>query len=299
MVFDHSFNPRINLTVIGASKCGTTYFHDVLGQHPKVCMSSVKEPYLFMPESASASISQPAALFKHCRDALYFGESSPGYSETNVVPDVPKRLYRYNPHMKLVYLVREPFARLKSVFRQGMSTGHWANPELYGVYGRQMPVKFLDAIFEYPPLLDATRYWTHLQAFRKYFPDSSIKVILFEDLVQDPSASLSDVHKFLGLDVMIDISLHTARKNSGEAKKRYNPLWRELRSAIPSGVRSLLPRPARTLARKGLQRLSGSPVPDMHLCVKERERIKKELLPEILGIYNYLGINDDPWKFLD
>lgn len=39
--------PRPNLFVIGASRCGTTFIHDVLGQHPEIFMSPIKEPSYF------------------------------------------------------------------------------------------------------------------------------------------------------------------------------------------------------------------------------------------------------------
>jgi len=143
-------NSLVNLFLIGASKCGSTFVHDILGQHPNIQMSFVKEPCVFYDKDYKSKISIYLKIFPDCEYVLYKGESSPIYSETTVCPEIPKRIHSYNSEAKILYLVRSPYSRLKSVWRQTVSTGHWAERKYYDIL---MPSDFEKAVFEYPPFL--------------------------------------------------------------------------------------------------------------------------------------------------
>jgi len=49
---------------------------------------------------------------------------SPIYSETKLMPEIPKRIYDYNPNAKIIYIVKNPIERLKSVWRQTLFNEH-------------------------------------------------------------------------------------------------------------------------------------------------------------------------------
>ena len=185
-----------NIFLIGAPKCGTTFLHDLLKQHKEICMCHIKEPLFFNDDAYFEKMEWYQSLFRHCKNERYIGESSPVYSLTTYFPDIPNRIYKFNPDSKIIYLIREPFSRLKSVYKQTMSTGHWEHTKLFD---KKMPINFQDAIFEYPSYIEATRYWTNLNNYRKYFPDSSIKVVFFEDLVANPVIVIESIFQFLQL----------------------------------------------------------------------------------------------------
>jgi hypothetical protein len=48
-------------------------------------------------------------------------------------------------------------------------------------------------------LLEKGFYAKHLKEFKKYFAQSQIKIIFFEDFIKDTTAVLEDVYKFLGV----------------------------------------------------------------------------------------------------
>ena len=120
-------NIKINLFLIGASKCGTTYLYNILKSHPKICMSNIKEPQFFFDIKYEKELEKLNFLYPHYNFQNYIGDASPIYSETIQFPEIPKRLFDYNNDAKIIYIVREPFARLKSTFIQAYSTGHWIN----------------------------------------------------------------------------------------------------------------------------------------------------------------------------
>jgi len=290
---------KINLFVIGASKCGTTFLHDVLNMHPNICMSEVKEPYIFFGDNYQIKLDGCEDLFSSCKSEVYRGESSPVYSETIQFPDIPRRIFEYNPDARVIYLIREPFSRLQSVYKQTLSTGHWVNETIYGRYGRKMPMDFADAVFSYPPFIDATKYWTHVQRYREFFPDDAISVIFFEELVNDPEITMSSVFQWLGIDNRIQLAFDDAQQNSGEGKTVYNPWPSRLHRVIPNSLWQAMPKNLKSLAGRFIKRL---PVPTAFPAVltAEQEALVREIItPEVQGIYQYLGVTDDPWHFFN
>ena len=54
-----------NLFIVGASKCGTTFLHDILGQHPDIYMSKPKELFHFTSENSSENDNKYNAFFSN------------------------------------------------------------------------------------------------------------------------------------------------------------------------------------------------------------------------------------------
>lgn len=285
---------KINLFVIGASKCGTTFLHDLLGQCPDICMSSIKEPFLFFAEDFAVARAEPEKLYQHCGSERWRGESSPIYSETTVFPEIPQRIYQYNPDSRIIYLVREPFARLRSVYAQTLASGHWAEVKWYK---RKMPLAYPRAVFEYPPFLEATRYWTHLQAYRNWFPDRQIKVVLFEELARDSLATLTDICLFLSTPMPNCLDFQQANRNSSTDKTIYNPWPKRIRQALPLPVQRRFPRAARVVSQFLGSWLPRPQVPQVVLSRSEEARVREMLTPEVAALYEYLGVRADPWQF--
>ena len=260
-------------------------------------MSSKKEPYLFWGVDYQEVLDECSSLFSRCENERYFGESSPIYSETIQFPEVPRRIYEYNTSAKIIYLVREPFSRLRSAFKQALSTGHWIEERLYSRYKNKMPLVYGDAVFSYPPLLDATKYWTHVQCYRHYFPDDSIKVVLFEDLIMDTAEAVKAICSFLDIDDRATFEFEIAEENRGAGKTVYNPWPGRIRKLIPEAVLGSMPEGVKNLARDSVKIL---PVPNIAppvLCPEDEARVRDILAIEVEGIYRYLGIQDDPWNF--
>ena len=102
----------VNAIIIGVQKCGTTTLANWLSQHPGVRVCDQKEPDFF-----SKSPDWRAYLDGYHR--LYADENEGGskklwvegstsYSWYLDYPETAKRLFEYNPHLKLVFIVREP-----------------------------------------------------------------------------------------------------------------------------------------------------------------------------------------------
>lgn len=268
--------------------------HGLLDQHPQISMCRTKEPRFFQQPNCLEQLSTYELLFDGLADAVYYGEASPNYSETSVFPCTVENLYTYNPSARIIYIVREPLARLASVWVQAQSTGHWSKA---GDYGRPMPLKYSRAIVEYPPLLEATRYWSHLSAYLERFPRDQIRVLFFEDLVTKPESVMQDLFGFLNLPNTFTLNTAAIERNSREGKAMYNPLTARLSSIVPARLASFVPGSVTSSIGAILNRFSGREIVLPVLETAMEDWIRKELAWEVQKIYEYTDTRTDPWNF--
>ncbi len=284
-----------NLFLIGASKCASTYLHDLLGLHPDIYMSKNKEPCFFNEIVSEGGLCKYEDSFKGQCGEKYIGESTPLYSETTYFKGTPQRIHDYNPDSKIIYIVREPFSRLESVYKQTIYSGH--DKELK-YYDRLMPSDFNEAIINYPPFLEATKYRTHLDNYLEYFTKNSVKVILFEELVSNPQRVLVDIFKFLGIN-LIEINCELAKKNESNNKRQYNRTFNRLRGMLPVSFREALPEGAVDYAKSVLPLILNRKIPKPDINDESVIVIRDTLRSEVEGIYEYMEIKGDPWSFFN
>ncbi len=258
--------PLPNLFVIGAPKCGTTSLHRYLGQHPRIAMSAVKEPKFFLAEGRRPHHRGPGDE-RACRAYVvdrssyeglfsyppgpgsYAGESSPYYLWD---PAAAPRIRALVPDARLVAVLREPTMRAYS---------NWADLREQG----REKLDFASALAaeEERRRLDWEPFWLYRdlglygeQLARLYgvFPREQVKVVLSEELTDEPDAVVSAVFEFLGLE-RLPAPLDDVRLN----QTMYTPVDRRsrvLETLLDKGQRArpVVPRPVRRLAREAVRR---------------------------------------------
>lgn len=283
-----------NLFIIGASKCGTTMLHDLLAQHPDIFMSSPKELWHFNRVDHRDREGAYLDFFKEGDGFAVRGESTPIYSETLAFPHVPAAIHEFSPQAKIIYMVREPFSRFRSQWAQTLDNGHWAR---HTHYESIMPTSFRQAVFKHPPFLLSSMYWTNILRFKQYFADESLMVILFEEFVSDVEATCARVFKFLGVDQRFHVDPNAGRQNKSEGKSIYNPAVSWFRRAVPEEIRAKLPVGLRRRVRDRIVGLAAPGFDHSDLSSEEISEVRRRLEPEVSALYEYRGIDDDPWGF--
>ena len=181
----HSSLPTF--VVIGAMKAGTTTLHAWLAEHPDVCMSARKELDFFLEdENWERGVGWYRLRFASCSTEKARGESSPNYSKIHADPGVPERMHSVLPDARLVYLVREPIERMRSMYRHLV---------IDGTENRS----FIDALTESDDYVQTSRYIQHVGAYLKHYPKDRFLVITTEQLAADPGATLAAVHSHIGV----------------------------------------------------------------------------------------------------
>jgi hypothetical protein len=195
-----------NLVVIGGAKCGTTSLHAYLGLHPQIFMSRQKEVQFFT-KHFEKGVAWYAAHFRAGREHPVRGEASPQYTCYPRITDVPERLHAVVPDAKLVYLVRDPFARLRSHV-------------VFMASGRQ--VASMDALldpFETNPYVAQSRQAWQLERYLAVYPPERILVLAAEDLRDARRATLAAVFRFLEVEAF-DSPEYDAELNATEVARR-------------------------------------------------------------------------------
>jgi hypothetical protein len=194
-----------NLVIIGAQKSGTTSIYHYLNAHPEIFMSSpIKEPGYFMKTEFILSlfrrINHPVAsreemlerfMLRGYRPARYFGEASTYYTLADYSRKhrIPARMKEADPNMRLIYILRNPYARIVSGYLHALRAG----------YAQGDLAQFLATDLGRHAVL-TSRYWHQLQPYLEYFPQDQIKIVLFETLVDDGQRMVDDIFRFLDIE---------------------------------------------------------------------------------------------------
>ena len=246
--------------VIGATKAGTTSLHAYLRQHREVFMHPRKELRYFTAEHEwRRGPDWYRTQFEDAGRARAVGQASNAYTRHPVYADVPERIAALLPDVRLVYLVREPFARLESHYRWRLSTGYeWRGAE--------------EALRADPSYVAASLYGLQLAEYHRHFASEQILVLRCEALFADPEPHLARLAEHLGVEH--DPSLPFRAENVTRRRRVVAaPLRQAARVALlRRSVRGL----GRAAARSPLGRLSRSASEaDYHLSDDLRAEIAR------------------------
>jgi len=211
---------HLDFVVPGFSKCGTTTLCDMLAVHPDIFMPENKEPNFFVFPNLWGNWDWYESLFAPGAGKRLWGEGSTFYSAASDEVKVRERMLSRFPDVRLIFIARDPLARIESSYREFHNSG--------SRYAVAAPYSFMEAFQALPNLIEDTRYWSRLENYRRHMPDDHIHVVFFEDLVSAPQATLAGCFEFL--EVSPDIAPATLRQlNSGETKYYDTRLMRWLR----------------------------------------------------------------------
>jgi hypothetical protein len=180
-----------DFVVIGAPKCGTTFFYNLLVKHPHVEHAACKEPNYF-----DLLFDEGTEWYRHCfprprwkdgRETIT-GEATPSYLYH---PHVPERMAEVIPQARLIALLRNPVDRTYSAYYHRMRSGKETR-------------KFEDAIeaaLDSPSYGHLSRaiYVDHLLHWSRFYSDEQMLVLKSEDLFERPREILQCVLDFLDL----------------------------------------------------------------------------------------------------
>lgn len=257
----------------GAMKSGTTSLHTLLAAHPDVYMPETEIPFFDVDDFCNhpnLHAAGPTAWVDqdfedHFEDHLawytsFFEEASAGArvgkTATSYLPSrlAPERLAAFLPDVKLIFLLRDPVDRTYSHYWHAMRAG--TATESFEAALRSGSNN----------LLRRSLYRPQLERYLDRFPRSSVRVLLFEEFVEDPQAGLNEVLEFLELDRTVDVDEHETHRHAARVPRSVAlQLWlnRLFRHDTLRRQHGSLPRlPER---KKGIDRLFKRPLFSLNL----------------------------------
>jgi hypothetical protein len=165
---------------VGAQRCGTTRWFDLISAHPGVHPGRKELHFFRHAWDAELDTGAYAELFPR-PDGMVAGEWTPRYMYDFWVPEL---LARAAPRARLLVSLRDPVERWVSGVGHARRRNHTDHPAVW-VPGQQVERGF---------------YARQLQRLYRFFPREQVLVLQFERCVADPRAELSRTYRFLGLD---------------------------------------------------------------------------------------------------
>lgn len=257
--------------IIGAMKAGTTSLFRWLGTHPSCALPAVKEPGFFCTGRLWRNqITQYGNLFAGISPDLSTGEASTLYTHPQYAERAASRIYEIMPQARLVFIAREPVARLRSHYRHEVQRGR----------ERRSLVEAVSASNDY---VGMSLYFRCLLPYVSRFERQQICVITSDELLTPPYPGWREVLYHIGIPY--EEPLGIAFNVTAEKAQFSRPmLWLWEHGVIPKTAR--VPGPIRRIGKRILLRRNSSyaalmesseePLPDRVIRVLENESMQLE-----------------------
>jgi hypothetical protein len=201
-VFPHRNDPpKIDFLICGTQKGGTTSLYAYLKKHPEICMADYKEIHFFDTEKYFQYRYPDYRIYHECFHPsprhLLLGEATPAYMYWY---SAPRRIWEYNPNMKLILLLRNPIERAYSHWNMQRERGYDELSFLEAIKAeetrRRDALPYQNRRFSY---LDRGFYSEQIKRLQTFFPEKQIKIFKSESLRQDPQRVLEEIYRYLGV----------------------------------------------------------------------------------------------------
>lgn len=247
--------------IIGSAKCGTTALASILAAHPDCCMSELKEISFFQDTidfqpnlNYEKGWTWYQQAFSHYNGEDVVGEATPSYSDRSRSPDTAKRIYDFNQHMKIIYMVRDPLARQISGWKMNYAHGKanyfpWRREDEWALKGFDYWMRMQKMVLQW----DECRYSYQLEAYEEYFPKENICISFIEDWRLAKIYEVNKIMAFLGLSPSLWQAGTPENANRLEDRRIERPLFQKLRQASQySAIVNYLPLTVRNWARSNI-----------------------------------------------
>ena len=248
---------KVNFFVIGQPKCGTTSIFHYFKKHSSVFISEQKQLYFFAKEHNNHrrqfkdfnteyytkyynyNFEDYIARFDFAKEYTVYGDITPDYVYSK---NSEQDIYDYNPEAKVVLILREPLAFLKSFHNQLIQSGREFEEDFLKALSYQErrkeesfknDEKTHPVFFQYDYLVN---YLKFVKSYHRLFKDN-FKVVIYEDFRKDNQSVLNLLCDFLSIERFEELKQIEANKSvTGTGKMnmlKRNKVIRFISSKIP------------------------------------------------------------------
>jgi len=261
------------IMLIGAMKCGTTTLHSHLSQHPEICGGTVKEPEYFSQQSGQAQYKEGRYedLFPVASQHRFVLDASPGYTKYPNESGVPERIKAYGLAPYFVYIIRNPFERIRSHYNYMQRDPNWRTS------------------IDSPYLVEVSKYAMQLAQFEGHFPADRILLVEFDQLKADPARLCRRIFEFVGAS-----SFEIDLPSDPVINKTYSTKHMRIQQYV-GRFGKYFPMSIRLWFRRTMESLF--PAKQLQLSTTENAKIKAALAEDMAQLHAKYGIDISKWGF--
>ncbi len=190
---------------IGAAKSGSTWFAEILREHPEVFLPPNRSTYFFSG-LYDMGLKWYEEFFPEANDGRVSGEVCHDYL---ISAEALARIREYRPGMRLVCCLRNPYER-------AISAWHF-----YARNGLDHPT-LAEHSNPSPGVFDHGYYATHLEVLRRLFPPDQVLIFLFEEIGPAAESVARRLYQFIGVDPkFVPPSLHVRVNGQSRPRSRF------------------------------------------------------------------------------
>lgn len=211
-----------NFLVIGAARCGTTTLHEYLKFHPDIFVPKSKrpEPHFFLKnEEYSKGLEYyRSKYFKEHANEKRIGEISTSYLFN---ANAAKRIFDFNPEIKLVAMLRNPVDRTYSNYWHSVKNGIENESFDFAIQNESVRNEGLSETWkEIAPYayLGRSKYDQQVTEYLRLFDRDQMHFILFDDFIENTQAELKTLFNFLDVELDVEISIPEIVNNTSTPK---------------------------------------------------------------------------------
>jgi len=276
-----------NFFIVGAPKSGTTNISYYLKLNKKVFMPENLEPYYFARIDVPKNYERPIIkekekylkLFNGAKNCDAIGESSPVYLYCpHSAVDIKKQF----PNSKIIISLRNLIEIVYSMY-YSLKFMKFENRNFQEVLDTDES-EILSGRFSINNLLGPGFYSKHIKWFQEIFPSGKIKIVIFEEYIQNIEITINSILSFLDIDESTEFSeqpkgAYKVPRNKTAEVLLENRIFRKIaQSIIPEVTRSKIG--DRFFVKE-------SKKPPMNL--KDRERLKHIFNDDVKNVKKLLN----------
>jgi hypothetical protein len=232
---------KVSFLGVGTQKAGTSALDAYLRTHPHICMAKVKEVHLFDDDQTFfkrilGGYGSYHRQFAPTSSTQLIGEITPAYMDWN---EAPRRIWEYNPAMKLIVVLRNPITRAYSQWNMQRDVGLEPLPFWDALQAERERLRaslpYQNRKFSY---VDRGFYTGQLRRLWTFFPAEQVLVLRHDELRREPNATMGSVFDFLGVERLPPLPPQEAHVRPYAAQMSPRE-WEHLRDLFEFEIRAL------------------------------------------------------------
>ena len=277
--------------IVGAPRSGTTSFYEYLKVLPGIFMPEIKEPNYFSVSTdpkfffkAIRDKQQYLDLFSDAKDEI-IGEASPSYLRD---PKAAQLIHDIVPNAKIIMALRDPLERTFSHYLQFHTLGTET------ISFSELIKKINNLEGEYSKrIFESGLYSKQVQRYLNIFGSNQVKVLIFEEFIEDVEKAVKEVLIFLGINAQLSTKVTNAYRSFPSLRMSFlRPVIRN--NTVRTIAKKLSPRWRRILVEMSVTR--GKPKPK--LSNDDRLLLEEFYINDVLELEKILK-RSLPWFHLN